>query len=64
MPKSDPNEDDTSRRVPSGDEFQGQWRTVSDKEKLELVDDAKDFKKRRERAFLLLSREGEKRGIP
>jgi hypothetical protein len=59
MAKSDPNENGTSHRVPSGDEFQGQGRTVSDKEKLELVDDAKDFKKRRERTFLLLSREGE-----
>ena len=66
MSKTDSDEHSTSREVPSGDETASdpsreQGRTVSDTEKSELIDDARDFKKRREKTFRLLSREGELR---
>lgn len=64
MPKTDSDEHSTSREVPSGDETAGdtskeRGRTVSDTERSELLDDARTFKKRREKTFRLLSREGE-----
>lgn len=66
MPKTDSDEHSTSREVPSGDETASdtskeQGRTMSDAEKSELIGDARDFKRRREKTFRLLSREGESR---
>ena len=63
MAKTDSDEHSTSREVPSGDETASdtskeQGRTVSDTEKSELLNDARNFKKRREKTFRLLSREG------
>jgi hypothetical protein len=66
MPKTDSDEDSTSREVPSGyetanDTSKEQGRTVSDPERSELLDDARDFMKRHEKIFRLLSREGASR---
>jgi hypothetical protein len=66
MPKTDSDERSTSREVPSGDETaidpsREQGRTVSDTERSELLDDAKDFMERHEKTFRLLSREGASR---
>jgi hypothetical protein len=69
MPKTDSDEHSTPRQVNSGDETASdtskeQGRTVSDAEKSELIGDARDFMKRREKTFRLLSREGKSRPKP
>jgi hypothetical protein len=67
MPKTDSDEHSTSREVNSGDETSSeasskdQGGTVSDREQSELLDDARDFMKRHEKTFRLLSREGASR---
>lgn len=66
MPKTDSDEHSTSCEVNPEDETASdpsgeQGQTVSDKEQSELLDDARDFMKRHEKTFRLLSREGASR---